>query len=100
VGSFKWSKVRPVVSRATGLVYAWEGRLDYEDGGFDGFDCFTLPATGNRRPPEEWTRAEVEALLEAGTRSPRAHHLVDMVEHRRDFMTVDDFDLSRLSYSR
>lgn len=99
---FEVSRVRPVVHTASGQVAGWRYRLAVRFGDASGFDdlAVELPPAG-RRPLADWTLADLRALLAAVVpTSPRIQELVKIVQFRRDFTVIEDFDLRQLEGHR
>ena len=95
---FEVSRVHPVIHTATGTVAAWRFRLAVQFGAASGFDDLTieLPLTG-RKCLTDWTIADLRAVLAVVVpTSPRVAELIKIVQFRRDFTVVTDFDLRQL----
>ncbi len=88
------SKVHPITFRGDDLVMAWIFNLTLRQGDQEAMDSMTIElAQSARKPLADWTRSEVEALIQqtiAGG-APRVmglHRTLDarlMIEERMDF---------------
>lgn len=95
---FEVSRVHPVLHKATGLVVAWRYRLAVQFGDASGFDDLTieLPLKG-QKVLASWTIADLRAILSAVVPvSPRIAELIKIVQFRRDYIEMTDFDLRQL----
>lgn len=95
---FEVSRVQPVIHTATGTVAAWRYRLAVKFGEASGFDdlVIELPPSGRTRLAD-WTLADLRAVLAAVVPvSPRIQELIKIVQFRRDFTVIEDFDLRQL----
>ena len=95
---FEVSRVHPVIHTATGLVAAWRFRLAVQFGEASGFDDLTIELPPRARTRlADWTLTDLRVLLAAAVPvSPRIAELIKIVQFRRDFTVVTDFDLRQL----
>ena len=95
---FEVSCIRPVVQNATGFVVAWRYTLALRLGQATGFDLLSLDLPPVRQKPlAAWTVADLRALFCAAVgESRRIQDLIKIVQFRRDFTVIDDFDLRQL----
>ena len=95
---FEVSRVQPVIHTATGTVMAWRYRLAVRLGPATGFDDLSLDLSPElRKSLTVWTFAELQSLFAAAVRtSARIQDLIKIVQFRRDFTVIEDFDLRQL----
>lgn len=95
---FQVSQIKPIIHRATQSVVSWRYVLTVTLGEYTGFDEYTI-----QLPEQEhkalaaWSIADLRALfMDALKTDKRIQNLVKIVQFRRDFVIIQDFDLMQL----